>query len=239
MNRTLAKAIYRTGCRLRGAHVLRYLEELEESQWWSEEELRAAQLEKLQSLLAHAREHSPFYREHFKQHGFEGSVGSIADLKALPSIGKKDIIPRRTEIQNRGNGGRMIYSKTAGTTSEPFFFYRTPEWDAQHRAAVARGCSWYGVDPWMPSGHLWSIPPRPLDRLMVRLLDYLQNRFREKRFDLARDTFEDFYAKLTRVEYLAGYSSMLYEFARFVNERHPGKTLHGLRLVKATSVELT
>jgi phenylacetate-CoA ligase len=223
---------------LRGTPVPYYLEQLKESQWWSEEELRAAQLEKLRSLLAHAREHSPFYREYFERHGFDCDAGSIEDIKALPSLGKKEIVSRREEIQNRGGGGRLVFSKTAGTTSLPLLFYRTAEWDAQHRAAIMRGCSWYGVDPWTRSGHLSSIPPRSGDRVKMRLFDCLLNRFREKRFDLAAGTFEDFYRKLAGAECLAGYSSMLYEFARFVNERHPDEALFGLKLVRATSEKI-
>lgn len=238
MNRPIAEMVYRAGCRFRGTNVLHYLDQLKESQWWSEEELRAAQLEKLRSLLVHAREHSPFYREYFERHGFDCGAGSIDDIKTLPSLGRKEIVSRKEQIQNRGPGGRLVFSKTAGTTSFPFSFYRTAEWDAQHRAALMRGCSWYGVDPWMRSGHLCSVPPRVFGRAKVRFLDYLQNRFRGRRFDLAADTFEDFYRKLAGAEYLAGYSSLLYEFARFVNERYPGERLLGLKLVRATSEKI-
>ncbi len=238
MNNALARIIYGAGSRMRGASVLAYLEELKESQWWSEEKHEAAQLAKLRTLLAHAREHAPFYRERFERHGFDCDVDSLAGFKALPSVSKKEIASHRDTIQNGGRGGRLVYSKTAGTTSIPFSFYRTSDWDAQHRAAIARGYSWYGVDPWMPSGYLWSIPPRPALRLKNRFLDFLQNRFRQKRFDLSPETFEDFYGKLARAEYLTGYSSLLYEFARFVNKRHPGEGFHGLRLVKGTSEKI-
>jgi phenylacetate-CoA ligase len=238
MNNALAKMIYGAGCRMRGASVLAYLEELKESQWWSEEKHEAAQLAKLRALLAHAREHAPFYREHFEKHGFDCAVDSLAGFKALPSLGKREIASHGDAIQNGGRGGRLVYSKTAGTTSVPFSFYRTSDWDAQHRAAIARGYSWYGVDPWMSSGYLWSIAPHVRLRLKNRFFDFLQNRFRQKRFDLSPETFEGFYRKLARAEYLAGYSSMLYEFARFVNERHPGEGFQGLRLVKGTSEKI-
>lgn len=238
MNDALAGAIYRAGCRMRGTNVLAYVKELEESQWWSEEKKEAAQLAKLRTLLAHARERAPFYREHFRTHGFDCELDSLAGFKTLPSLGKREIALHRDAIQNEGRGGKLVFSKTAGTTSIPFFFYRTADWDAQHRAAIARGCGWYGVDPWARSGHLWSISPRRSLRLKNRFLDFLQNRFRQKSFDLSPKTFEDFYRKLAPAEYLAGYAGMLYEFARFVNERHPGGELHGLKLVKGTSEKI-
>ena len=171
-------------------------------------------------------------------------TGSTARWIRSPGSGRflpwaeKEIASRRDAIQNAGRRGRLVYSKTAGTTSVPFSFHRTSDWDAQHRAAIARGYSWYGVDPWMPSGYLWSIPPRPALRLKNRFLDFLQNRFRQRRFDLAPETFEEFFRRLARAEYLEGYSSVLYEFARFLNERHPGAGLSGLRLVKGTSEKI-
>jgi phenylacetate-coenzyme A ligase PaaK-like adenylate-forming protein len=131
--------IYIAGCRARGSNVLAYREELQESQWWDVERQEAAQLAKLRTLLAHAREHAPFYREHFERHGFDCAVDSLAGFRALPSLGKKEIASRRDAIQNAGRRGRLIYSKTAGTTGVPFFFHRTSDWDAQHRAAIARG----------------------------------------------------------------------------------------------------
>jgi len=238
MNKSVAEVLYRAGCRLRGTPVLYFLDRLKESQWWSEDDLKAAQLEKLRSLLAHAREHSPFYRRHFEGARFDCRPGSLDELKALPSLGKKDVAPHRGEIQNRGRGGKLIYSKSAGTTSIPLSFYRSFDWDAQHRAAIMRGYSWYGIEPWARHGRLWAVPPKPADRLKARVGDALLNRFRQERFDLSPDTLEDFYRRLEGAEYLAGYSHMLYEFARFVNERHGGERLLALKLVKGTSEKI-
>jgi phenylacetate-CoA ligase len=238
MNRVLAQLIYRAGCRVRGSPVLHYLELLKESQWWSEEELRAVQLEKLRSLLAHARERSSFYRSYFDEHGFDCRIGSLDDFKALPSLGKMDVAPHRGEIQNGGLGGRLIYSKSAGTTSIPLSFYRTADWDAQHRAAIMRGYSWYGVKPWARHGRLWAVPAKTSDRLKTRAGDFLLNRFRQRSFDLKVSTLEDFYRRLAGVEYIAGYSHQLYEFARYVNEKHREEPLRGLKLVKGTSEKI-
>jgi phenylacetate-CoA ligase len=238
MNTKLARAIYLAGARLRGTPFARHLAELEESQWWTEEEIREMQLRKLRGLLRHAREHSPFYRDYFRRHGFDCDIGSLGDLKALPSLGKKDMVAHRDEIQNRGLGGRLVFSKTSGTTSVLLSFYRTSDWDAAHRAAIARGYHWYGVDLWMRAGILWSIPPGRGQRLKARAADVLLNRFRQSSFEMGEGTLEPFYRKLTKATYLDGYTGMLYEFARFVNERHPGERRLSLKLVKGTSEKI-
>jgi phenylacetate-CoA ligase len=239
MHANLARVLFGVGCRLRGSPVMRYVEELEESQWWSEADLREMQLRKLRSLLVHAREHSPFYRRHFESNGFDCGIDSLVDFKKLPSVGKNEIAARHREIQNPGPGGRLVFSKTAGTTSIPLRFYRSQDWDAQHRAAIARGLRWYGVDMWTPNAMLWAIPPGTIERVKVRIGDFLLNRFRQRSLDLDGETLEAFYRALGGgVRYLSGYSSMLYEFARHVNERHRGERRQSLALVKGTSEKI-
>ncbi|HVO76779.1 MAG TPA: hypothetical protein VMT60_02230, partial [Candidatus Bathyarchaeia archaeon] len=238
MNDGLARAIFGAGCLIRGTPVMRYVEELEVSQWWSEGDIREMQLRKLRSLLAHANEHSPFHRRRFASRGFDCRVGSLDDLKALPSVDRKEMAAHRLEIQNAGNGERLVFSKTAGTTSVPLLFHRSADWDAQHRAAIARGCRWYGIDPWARTALLWSIPPRAAQRLAMRASDFLLNRFRQKSFDLSADTLETFYRSLDGVRCLSGYSSMLYELARYVNQRGGRQRRLSIALVKGTSEKI-
>ncbi|RLF96512.1 phenylacetate--CoA ligase family protein, partial [Thermococci archaeon] len=49
--------------------TLKYLEELERTQWLSEEEIREIQWAKLQRLLQHAYLHVPYYRQKFHEIG--------------------------------------------------------------------------------------------------------------------------------------------------------------------------
>ncbi|MDD4858151.1 MAG: phenylacetate--CoA ligase family protein, partial [Candidatus Krumholzibacteria bacterium] len=67
---------------------------------------------------------------------------------------------------------------------------------------------------------------------------FLLNRFRQRSFDLSAATLEDFYRRLRGAEYFAGYSHQLYEFARYVNEKHGDEPLKGLKLVKGTSEKI-
>ena len=124
------------------------LRALLESQWLPAESMRLLQLERLNSLLEHAASMSPFYRRIFGEHGLDLPMDSISDLEKLPAVDKRAIRRNEAEIRNGGRGGRLIKSSTSGTSGEPLEFYRDAWWDAGHRAAIARGYSWYGVDPW-------------------------------------------------------------------------------------------
>ena len=58
---------------------------LQESQWWSREQLEEYQLEQLSKLLHHAYENVPYYRRVFDERGLKPKdIQSINDLKKLP-----------------------------------------------------------------------------------------------------------------------------------------------------------
>lgn len=226
------------GTRARGTDVIGIRDRLLQSQWWSRERFREHQLARLNDLIAHARSNSPFYRKIFEDNGLHGGVSDLDQLRLLPSTGKRDLIEKNDLIQNQGSGGKMIPSRTSGSTGEALRFSRSAPWDAAHRAAIARGYSWYGVEPWMRNGLLWGIPSSFSGRLKTRFADVLQNRFRTRSFDLRPDTLEDFYDRLRGAEFLEGYSSMIFELARFINENHPGDDRLPLRMIKGTSEKI-
>lgn len=236
MSPTLYRTIYIAGSRLRGTPVMPRLRALLESQWLPAESMRLLQLERLNSLLEHAASRSPFYRRIFGEHGLDLPIDSISDLEKLPAVDKRAMRRNEAEIRNGGRGGRLIKSSTSGTSGEPLEFYRDAGWDAGHRAAIARGYSWYGVDPWSRRGLLWGIRRGIGGRVASRAGDILQNRFRGKRFDLSEDTLEDFRRRLAGAELLEGYSSMIYELARHIDRRGEGRI--PLKLVKGTSEKI-
>ena len=142
MNPSLAKIFFIAGSRLRGTPVMRWLYDLDESQWWSLERLESLQLERLNGLLRHARENSEFYGKLLGESGIGDRISSLDELAALPPVSKAEIKKNFAGIQNGGRGGRLIRSKTAGSTGEPLVFYRGAEWDAQHRAAMSAALAW-------------------------------------------------------------------------------------------------
>lgn len=60
--------------------MLKRLKELEQSQYYGEDRLRALQLQSLRKLLTHCYMHVPFYRERFDSVGFRpGDLTNLAD----------------------------------------------------------------------------------------------------------------------------------------------------------------
>ncbi len=84
--------IYPMGELFLGTTMLRYLKELEESQWWSPNELRELQNKKLRALIKHAYENVPYYRHIFEGRGLtDKNIQTVVDLYKLSILTKDDI----------------------------------------------------------------------------------------------------------------------------------------------------
>ena len=65
---------------------------LQESQWWSKEQLEEYQIRQLEKLLKHAYENVPYYRKVFDERGLKPKdIQDFDDLKKLPYLTKDDV----------------------------------------------------------------------------------------------------------------------------------------------------
>ena len=93
MYSTIARHIlYPIGERILGTTLLKYLKELEETQWWSPEQLRELQNKKLRALIKHAYENVPYYHRIFEERSLApNDIQTVEDLPKLPILTKDDI----------------------------------------------------------------------------------------------------------------------------------------------------
>jgi phenylacetate-CoA ligase len=78
--------------RTRNATLLALLYQFEQSQWWPAERLERLQLGQLSTLLSHACDYVPFYRERLsslQRQGFR--LGSRADLQQIPILTREEV----------------------------------------------------------------------------------------------------------------------------------------------------
>src|SRR4051812_2926581 len=74
------------------AEQLHWLRQFERTQYLSEDELTALRRVRLQTLLRHAYEQCPFYRERMDAAGLHpNDVRGLDDLRALPPLEKSDL----------------------------------------------------------------------------------------------------------------------------------------------------
>lgn len=230
----IRKLIYKLGVLIINKKVFEHYKFLMNSQHWDREELQKYQYRKLKEILHYAYNNSEYYRNKYIQNNFHpDQISSLDDLRKIPVITKQEVLNNPKKIQVRDFPEKLVYSKTSGTTGRPFVFYRNKDWDAWHRASVLRGYSWYGVNPWERNGYFWGYNFSFKESLKIKLLDCLQNQFRI--FSFNRSDIDSFIKKLKKASYLEGYSSLIYEIAKRVNNGSYKKAEFNLKMIKGTS----
>jgi phenylacetate-CoA ligase len=134
----------------RGAAVMAILFQLEQSQWWSPERLRARQMEQLALLLRHAKRHVPFYRARLTD------LDLAADQAISPEQWQGIALLQRAEIQAAGEdlvskdlpkshgGCGEIF--TSGSTGKPIRALRSRLWELFWSAFTLRDHLWHRRD---------------------------------------------------------------------------------------------
>lgn len=232
MHERTAGNLYRAAARLRNPSLWKEYERLKSTEHLSLPALQQIQLERTRRLLEFAEMHSPYYREQFHASGFSARrFETLDDLRQLPLTSKSDLVSENSRIQSSFKFDRLLTAETSGTSGVALEFRRSERWDSINRAHVLRAYDWYDVRPWDRNGYLWGYDIAPSRARKVRLLDSLQNRFRLFRYD--GESIASFAKKLHSAVFLSGYSSMVYEVAKAMNER--GFEAPRLRMVKGTS----
>ena len=109
---------------------------LQQSRWWSREELAAYQAAALSRLLAHAYANVPYYRRVFDDRGLvPGDIQTPADLRLLPVLTREDLQTHLPDLKARNYPDAAFeYVTTGGSTGIPVGFYyergasRAREW---------------------------------------------------------------------------------------------------------------
>ncbi|OYV02102.1 MAG: capsule biosynthesis protein CapK [Burkholderiales bacterium PBB5] len=214
---------------------------LEQSQWWSPEQLQALQVQRLRALLTQAGQHVPYYRALFARLQFDpASVTQVADLQRLPCLTKADI---------RANGDALRHAQardlarfnTGGSSGEPLVFFIGRERVSHDVAAKWRATRWWDVDIGDREIVVWGSPIElgaqdrvravrdtllrtellPAFRMSDEMLDHMVARIRER-----------------RPRMLFGYPSALSHIARHAQKRGLAMDQLGIRVAFCTSEQL-
>ncbi len=126
---------------------IRYYTWLEKTQWWSRAELEAYQLEKLQTLVKHAYENVPYYRQLFDKKKLKPeNIITLADLQKLPLLHKDDLRKNSEDfLPCNVDKSRLRYVTTSGSTGKPLGVYWDKSITVLHeRAFEYRQWGWAG-----------------------------------------------------------------------------------------------
>jgi len=133
-------------------------ERMEETQWWTKEQLKSLQLERLQKLISSVYSHVPYYRKVLQEQGLKpADFTALEDLQKLPLL-TKNIIRAHTEELKADNAKELARFNTGGSTGEPLIFFIGKERVSHDVAAKWRATRWWGVDIGDPEIVVWGSP---------------------------------------------------------------------------------
>ena len=153
---------------------LRYLRELEETQYWDRGKLRELQMHKLRDMIGHAYEHTQYYRALFDDAGVRpGDIRDERDLRRIPILDKHEV--RRNQdafIAQSMRGMPTSIFRTGGSTGVPVEILKDAHEVELLNAAGLRVFRWTGWNIGEPVGMVWGNPHKPAN-IKERLHDAL------------------------------------------------------------------
>jgi phenylacetate-CoA ligase len=228
--------------RLVGRPTFARLGELERSQWWPPERIRDLQVSKLRSLLTHAWQHCPFYRQRLAEVDFCASdVTAIEYLRRLPLLRKQEIRDHRIEMRWPQVAGGLRRYNTGGSTGEPLIFDFDLGRQAFDQAARMRTHRWFGVDVGMKEVYLWGSPVELSRQDRIKSLrDRLTNQLLLSAFDMSADRMDEYLSRIEAYDpaCLFGYPSSIALLCDHALARRRRVRLPHLRAVFVTGERL-
>jgi len=134
--------------RLKGTRVLEYLREFEDSQYRDREWLEKDQWRKIENMLSHAFENSPFYRRRLGEIGATPEdIRNRDDFRRIPPLTKEDLRNHLEDLRARNIPDSQVHKSTTGGSTAGFTpFYRDNRCVEFRTAGTMRHDRWCGWD---------------------------------------------------------------------------------------------
>lgn len=219
--RLVHKWLYRLGEVTRGWDIQSRIDQLQEMERFSAEDLKSWQLEKLQQLVLHAYTNIPFYRNLWDRNKVKPEmIQSLDDLKQFPCVTKQDLMEAGDlALDSTKPKSSFVQGRSSGSTGKRFVYYKNKE---HHSWFIASG-----MLPWIWGG--WNLGDRWV-RLQFRgeltprqkIEDWVFNCLYMP-IDKMDDSFMKEYAdRIARFKprMFRGYAGGTYVFARYLLENN-------------------
>ena len=145
----LRSIAFPAGSRFAGyGDVMPYLRSLEESQWWTNDQLRELQNRKLQRLMAHVYQYVPFYRRLMKERGVTpDDFQTTDDLVKLPITDKYVVTNNLNMLRDHSIPKHALVEVfSSGSTGERLRYWTTRRQKAKKWAGLFRFWEMAGYD---------------------------------------------------------------------------------------------
>lgn len=233
------KIIYPVHESLVGRNTMKFLRELEKSQWLSSSEIKELQFRKLKNLLIHAYTNVPYYKRRFDNMRIAiDDIKSINDIGKLPLLSREDIRGNLEELIARNWKKRLFLYNTGGSTGHPLIFYKDRQRAAYDMSSKMRARRWWDIDLGDKEVLLWGSPVElsKQDKLKT-FRDRLMNVLLLSAFDLTPESILKYLQILKKYKpkFIYGYATVLYRISKFAKEQKMDMKSLNLRAVISTA----
>jgi phenylacetate-CoA ligase len=237
----VSSALFPLHERVKGHSTVAVLNAMERSQWLSAPEVARLQVTRLREFLARVGTHVPYYRELFRDLGFEPSMlASVRDLQRLPLTGKADIRLNTPRLLAE-NAGKLERFTTGGSSGEPLIFYRGKERVSHDVAAKWRATRWWHVDIGDPEIVVWGSPIELGSQDRMKLVrDRILRTELLSAFEMSDANLHRFLERIRKIRprMLFGYPSSLALMAGFAQRQGCRVDDLGIKVIFVTSESL-
>ena len=227
--------------RLKGHSTVTVRREMEQTQWWSPEQLKALQVRRLKALLVDAAENVPYYSQLLAKRGVQpAAIDSLDVLQQLPRLTKETIRANTDAMKHRRSPGLTRFT-TGGSTGDPLAFFIGKRRVSHDVAAKWRATRWWGVDIGDPEVVIWGSPIEVGAQDGVRnLRDQLFRSTMLPAFEMSDANLPGFLAEIRRIrpKMLFGYPYSLAYIAQFARKQAIQMDDLGIKVAFVTSETL-
>jgi phenylacetate-CoA ligase len=199
---------------------------LEQSQWWSRDQLVEFQWQELTKLLRHAWTTVPYYQRKYAAAGlrFE-DIRTHDDLRHIPVLTREEINQHRDELRSPAFQGKVYLHATGGSSGVPTRFYVSVESFDWRTAATQRVYAWSGCNLGERTLYLWGAPigkPSRFQSAKMKAFRSLRREFMFSSFIQSPEVWQRIYDEALRIRppFIVAYVSSFEQFARFLLERN-------------------
>lgn len=205
-------------------HARRYFAELQSYEFASRERVDALQWRRLQSIIRHAAQHVPYYRNLFQEHGIRADeIQGPQDFARVPVLTKATLQQRLNDLVAEDRDRKQgLANASGGSTGKPVQFFQDAEyWDR----AYANQCfvdSWWEIRPGDRTAWFWGADRDIPDQSWRERLYAAISQVRMcNAFALTEAQMQSFAQMLQKwnPRYIIAYASALEVFAKFLLER--------------------
>lgn len=226
---------------VKGHKTISCLSQLEQSQWYNQEQLHKLQSDKLKDLLTYAYMNVQYYRMLFDSKKIHpDSIKTPDGLKKIPFL-TKDKISKNIEMLKSKNTKNLKQSCTGGSTGAPLIFYLGKKRISYDIAAKLRATRWWGVDLGDPEIVIWGSPVELTKQDFARRIrDKLFKTRLLSAFDMGEDRILEYLdiIRKFRPRHVFGYPSSIYVFSKYAKQKNIRLDNLGVKVIFCTAENL-